>query len=60
MVGAQTGKSAGSVLQQGLLLASGGHVAGMLPFLLVIYAGMLQVGRRLEASSLPLQNKPLQ
>lgn len=43
VVGAQTGKSAGSVLQQGLLLASGGHVAGMLPFLLVIYASMLQV-----------------
>lgn len=49
VVGAQTGKSAGSVLQQGLLLASGGHVAGMLPFLLVIYAGMLQVGTHLHA-----------
>lgn len=42
VVGAQSGKSVGSLLQQVLLLASGGVISGMMPLLLLIYYGMLR------------------
>jgi ATP:ADP antiporter, AAA family len=40
-VGAQSGKSIGSVLQQVLLIASGGSVGGVLPILAIFYFIML-------------------
>ena len=41
MVGAQSGKSISSVLQQALLILTGGTVGGILPVLAVFYAVML-------------------
>ena len=41
VVGAQTGKSAGSVLQQVLLVASAGSMATSLPFMAVAFFGIL-------------------
>ena len=41
MVGAQSGKSISSVLQQVLLILTGGTVGGILPVLAVFYAVML-------------------
>lgn len=41
MVGAQSGKSVGSILQQALLIITGGTVGGILPVLAVFYAVML-------------------
>jgi hypothetical protein len=43
VVGAQAGKSGGSVLQQALLLASGGGLAGILPVLAGCYFAMAHV-----------------
>ncbi|EFN55123.1 hypothetical protein CHLNCDRAFT_134175 [Chlorella variabilis] len=42
VVGAQSGKSIGSVLQQALLILSGGTLGGILPLLAVFYAVMLR------------------
>lgn len=42
VVGAQSGKSVGSVLQQALLIISGGTIGGILPVLAVFYAYMLR------------------
>lgn len=36
---AQAGKSSGSILQQALLLASGGAVGGILPIMGLVYFG---------------------
>ena len=41
VVGAQSGKSVGSILQQALLIITGGTVGGILPVLAVFYAVML-------------------
>lgn len=41
VVGAQSGKSISSVLQQALLIITGGTVGGILPVLAVFYALML-------------------
>ena len=41
VVGAQSGKSIGSILQQALLIISGGTLSGILPLLAVFYALML-------------------
>jgi ATP:ADP antiporter, AAA family len=41
VVGAQTGKSAGSVLQQVLLVASAGSMASSLPFMAAAFLGIL-------------------
>ena len=43
MVGSQAGKSGGSVLQQVLLLVSGGAIAGILPVMAICYFAMAQV-----------------
>lgn len=42
VVGAQSGKSAGSVLQQVLLIISGGTLGGILPVMALFYAMMLR------------------
>jgi ATP:ADP antiporter, AAA family len=41
VVGSQSGKSVGSVLQQALLILTGGTVGGIVPLLAVFYAVML-------------------
>ena len=46
VAGAQTGKSAGSVLQQVLLVASAGSMAAALPFMAVAFALILTSWRR--------------
>lgn len=43
VVGSQAGKSGGSVLQQVLLLASGGAIAGILPVMFACFFAMAQV-----------------
>lgn len=42
VVGAQSGKSVGSILQQALLILTGGTVGGILPALAIFYAVMLR------------------
>ena len=42
VVGAQSGKSIGSVLQQVMLIITGGSVSGIIPILALFYALMLQ------------------
>ncbi|KAI3428755.1 hypothetical protein D9Q98_007577 [Chlorella vulgaris] len=42
VVGAQSGKSIGSMLQQALLILSGGTLGGILPLLAIFYAVMLR------------------
>lgn len=42
MVGAQSGKSASSLLQQSLLLASRGNLAGTLPVMAAFFLAMLR------------------
>ena len=42
VVGAQSGKSVGSVLQQMMLIVTGGSVAGIIPVLAIFYVTMLQ------------------
>nr|BBG40173.1 hypothetical protein [Parachlorella kessleri] len=46
VVGAQSGKSAGSMLQQALLILSGGTLGGILPILTVLYLIMLTQWKR--------------
>ncbi len=48
VVGSQAGKSGGSVLQQALLLASGGAIAGILPVMALCFFAMAQVRGSLE------------
>ncbi|MEW5316861.1 MAG: hypothetical protein WDW38_008205 [Sanguina aurantia] len=55
VVGAQAGKSAGSVLQQLLLVISGGAIAGSLPIMAIVYIAMAKGWLR-SVSLLALQN----
>jgi AAA family ATP:ADP antiporter len=52
VVGAQAGKSGGSVLQQVLLLGSGGAIGGIIPVLAACYFAMAQVRGVYEADGL--------
>lgn len=46
VVGAQSGKSIGSVLQQMMLIVTGGSVAGIIPVLAIFYVSMLHQWKR--------------